>query len=227
MSTINVKIDTEKEARKTDVKSLVNIAAAIEISNQAEFEASNIVLVDVKKRIKELDEQRKAITKPLDDAKKEVMNLFRDPIDLLERAEKYIKGLMLKYTDKMEREAREEQARLQKLADQEAEKEKKKIEAKIERAVASGKENKVEDLTAQLETIVPITAPVIAPAIEKISGVVMKSTWIAEVVNIDEVPREYMEVNLKALNKIAQATKGSIKIAGVKFSETKSIASRG
>ena len=226
MSNISVNIDTVEEQKKTsDVPALCQ-KAELTISNQTDYENASVILKDVKSRYKELDEQRKKITKPLDDAKKAVMELFRTPLELLDKAENKIKGLMVSYTTEQERKAKEEQARLQKLADQEAERKKKLLDAKIERAKASGKEEKAADLEMQKETIVPIVAPVITPTIETPKGVSYRDKWYAVVIDEKLIPREYLVVNMEALNKIAGATKGTLKIAGVEFKSEKILASR-
>ena len=226
MSNISVTIDTDKEQKRTsDVPALCQKADLI-ISNQTEYDGASVILKEVKSRYKELDEQRKEITKPLDTAKKAVMDLFNRPLDLLKRAEDKLKGGMIGYTNEIERKAREDQARLQKLADQEAEKQRKILEAKIERAKASGKEEKVADLEMQKETVVPIMAPVITPQIENPNGTSYRDKWDVEIVNVDLIPREYMLPNLQAIQKIIQATKGTIPIPGVKIIKSKILVSR-
>lgn len=226
MNNISVNIDTSEEQRKTsDVPALCQKAELI-ISNQTDYEIASTVLSEVKSRYKELDTQRKEITKPIDTAKKAVMELFRSPLELLEKAESKIKGLMISYTNEQERKAREEQARLQRLADAEAAKQKKILDEKIARAEAAGKAAKAEELQMQKETIVPIIAPVVAPQIETPKGVSYRDNWTAEVIDANLVPREYMIVNLQALNSIAKSTKGTLNIPGVKFNCEKILASR-
>ena len=226
MSNINVTIDTVEEQKKTNDVPVLCQKAELTISNQSDYEAASAVLSEVKSRYKELDAQRKEITKPIDAAKKAVMDLFKTPLELLEKAESKIKGLMIGYTNEQERKAREEQARLQRLADAEAAKQKKILEEKIARAEASGKTEKAEELQMQKETIIPIVAPIIAPQIETPKGVSYRDQWSAEVTDINLVPREYLIANMPALNKMAQATKGTLSIPGVKFTSTKILASR-
>lgn len=226
MSNINVTIDTVEEQKKTNDVPVLCQKAELTISNQSDYEAASAVLSEVKSRYKELDAQRKEITKPIDAAKKAVMDLFKTPLELLEKAESKIKGLMIGYTNEQERKAREEQARLQRLADAEAAKQKKILEEKIARAEASGKTEKAEELQMQKETITPIVAPIIAPQIETPKGVSYRDQWSAEVTDINLVPREYLIANMPALNKMAQATKGTLSIPGVKFTSTKILASR-
>lgn len=51
----------------------------------------------------------------------------------------------------------------------------------------------------------------------KAAGVSMRETWIAKVVDESKIPREYLTVNMTALNAVAKATKGAVKIPGVEF----------
>jgi len=222
---ISVNINTVEEQKKTsDVPALLK-KAELTISNQAEYETAATVLSEVKNRYKELDTQRKEITKPIDDAKTRIMDLFKPPLELLKKAENKIKDLMDAYREEQERKAEEERKRLQKLADQETERQKKILDEKIARANASGKTEKVEELQMQKETIVPIV-PVVAPKIETPKGISYKDQWTAEVVDFGLLPNEYKVANQQTLDKVAQATKGSITIPGVVFHSKKIVASR-
>lgn len=226
MNNISVNIDTVEEQKKTSDVPVLCEKAELIISNQSDYEAASTVLSEVKSRYKELDAQRKEITKPIDAAKKAVMDLFKTPLELLEKAESKIKGLMIGYANEQERKAREEQLRLQKIADAEAARQKKILDEKIARAEASGKTEKAEELQMQKETITPIVAPIIAPQIETPKGVSYREQWSAEIIDEKLIPREYLIVNLQALNKIAAATKGTISVPGVRFVSTKILASR-
>ena len=226
MNNISVNIDTVEEQQKTSVVPALCHKAVLIISNQGDYEVASTVLSEVKNRYKELDTQRKEITKPIDTAKKAVMELFRSPLELLEKAESKIKGLMIGYTNEQERKAREEQARLQRLADAEAAKQKKILDEKIARAEAAGKAEKAELLAQEKENIAPIIAPVVAPQIETPKGVSYRDNWTAEVIDINLIPREYLVVNMQALNAVAKSTKGTLTIPGVKFISTKILASR-
>lgn len=218
-----VTVDKEEIAKSTDVIQLARKADVIIETDEQCNEASTI-LSDIKKRAKELDEQRKSITKPLDDAKKQIMDLFRHPLDLLSRAENHLKNLILNYTTEKERKAREEAERLRKLAEAEAEKERKRLEAQMKKE--KGKLEKVEELKAKVEEIV--NTPIIVPTVEveKPKGISYREKWYAEVVDFKVLPDEYKIPNQQALDKVAQATKGTIKIPGVIFKVKQIVVSR-
>ena len=154
------------------------------------------------------------------------MDLFRKPLDLLKAAEKFIKDEMDGYDTAQQKKANEERIRLQKLADAEVAKQKKILDEKIARAEASGKTEKVEELKEQKENVVPIIAPVIAPQVNKPAGISYRDKWTPEIINVNLVPREYLVPNMQAIEKIGQATKGSIPIPGVKFNYSRTVVSK-
>ncbi|MBT9166900.1 MAG: hypothetical protein DDT19_00224 [Syntrophomonadaceae bacterium] len=219
-------IDTEKVRKSNeDVAIMLQDSQRIVITTQEQNEKASAFLKVVKARYKELEEKRKAITQPLDTAKKEVQELFRRPLEMLGQAEGIIKTAILSFVQEQERKAGEEQRRLQELAEKEAEKERKRLEERAQRAEAKGKEEKAEELREQAKEVEAI-APVLAQPDIRVEGVSYRDLWRAEVVDVSLVPREYMIPNQQALDKIAQATKGVIQIAGVKFVCTKIIAVR-
>jgi hypothetical protein len=81
---------------------------------------------------------------------------------------------------------------------------------------------------AKAEDAAAVVAPVvqIAMAAPRQQGEATRSIWRCRVVDVAAIPREYMIPNEKALDGIAKATKGAIKIAGVEFYEEKSLAVR-
>lgn len=220
-----VTVDKDEIAKSTDVIQLARKADVI-IETDEQCNEASAILSEIKKRSKELDDQRKSITKPLDDAKKQIMDLFRHPLDLLSRAENHLKNLILNYTTEKERKAREEAERLRKLAEAEAEKERKRLEAQMKKAEEKGKLEKVEELKAKVEEVV--NTPIIVPTVEveKPKGISYREKWYAEVVDFKVLPDEYKIPNQQALDKVAQATKGTIQIPGVIFKKEQIVVAR-
>jgi hypothetical protein len=219
-------VDTGKideEEKQTAV--MVVESLAIEIKNQQQYISASEFLKKVKGKIKDLDTLRKQITKPIDSAKQNVMDLFRSPLTKLKEAETSVKRLMITYSEEQEKKQREIQAKLRREADEKARKERERLEARAKKAEETGKEEKAEALREQAEEVVAEEAVVVA-APEKPKGVSYRDKYTAEVVNIKELPREYMIANQPALDKIAQATKGTIAITGVKFHKEKVMSSR-
>jgi len=206
----------EAEIGIRDAEIFLEGSRKINIVNQCGYEDAAKGLKDIKIKYNILDARRKEITKPLDEAKSKVMELFSKPLEILAEAERKIKSAMVIYSTEQERKTREEQARLQALAEKEAERQRKALEARIANAELKGKEEKVEELQLLKEQIMPIVVTV-APQQSVPKGVSFRDLWRAEVVEVALVPREYMIPNQSALDKIAMATKGTIQIPGVKF----------
>jgi hypothetical protein len=191
-------------------------AEEIRIVNQPQYESAAETLKAIKGFAAELETARKKITTPLDAAKKAVMDLFRVPATALENAEAKVKGAMLTYANEQERIRREQEEKLRIQAEEKARKEREKLEERARKAAESGKSEKATALLEQAAEVVAV-APVISPRVEKVSGISTKTIWKARVRNVALVPREYMVVDESALNKVAQATKGSLAIPGVEF----------
>jgi len=224
METVSIDTTQVKKEEK-QVAAIYIESTQITISNQEQYEGASEFLKRVKAKIKDLDTLRKSITKPLDTAKQKVMDLFNPPITALKRAESGVKREMIKYDTEQEKIREEHQKKLQQQAEEKARKEREALEARAKKWEEKGKEEKAEALREQAEEIEP-EAPVVAPIEQKPKGVSYREKWSAEVIDVNQVPREYMIPNQQALDKVAQATKGSITIPGVKFKKEKILSSR-
>jgi len=92
-------------------ETLFTVCTAYKVANPADYEVAGLELRRVKDAQKRLDELRKSMTRPLDAAKKAIMDFFRAPEDKLAKAEAGIKRAMVTYQDEQERLRREEQRR--------------------------------------------------------------------------------------------------------------------
>lgn len=81
-----------------------------------------------------------------------------------------------------------------------------------------------ETLREQAEAIVAPVVQIATPA--KVAGESARVTWKARVVDVSLVPREYMIVNETALQAMARATNGAIRVPGVEFYAESSLAVR-
>lgn len=249
--TMNVTVNTpDSAAMQQEADSTLMMAQTLSIDSPALYELAAGDLKSVKRRITELDEQRKAITKPLDTAKAAVMDLFRAPIERLQQAESQLKQAMLTYQREQERIAAEqrriaeanaasERARLQAEANQRAAEaaklaeaaEKDPFDTAAAAAAASAQfEAEVIQATAQV-----ITAPAIQSEAPKVAGISKRVTWDAEVVSIVELcayiaknpeMSELVTPNTKALKAMATAMKDKLAIPGVNPISKESLASR-
>lgn len=191
----------------------------LEIKNQDQYALAQESRKNINARIKALEDRRKSITAPLDEAKKSIMDLFRVPINALTEARGITDTLCIAYDDEQEQKRRAEQARLER----EAEKKRQEAEKKAAEARAAGNEAKAEKYE---EKAAEVVAPVLASTAQKVEGVTYRTLWRTEVVDFKALPDEYKLPNQSALDKVAMATKGVIRIPGVVFKSEKIVASR-
>lgn len=241
-----IKTEQVDEASKQAIATLSE-ARSIIITNQVGYDKAAEVLQAIKGKIKLLDTLRKGITKPLDEAKKKVMDLFRTPLDTYADAESIVKKGMLTYSEEQERLRRIEQEKLEKKAEEDRKKKeaqeaewRKKEEEKRKEAERLEREGKAEEAKKAREAADKasikaderamegqnIIAPTVAPKVAKANGVHYVDKWYAEVIDKAVVPEDYKIVDMSKLNKVAQATKGELKIDGVIFKTEKILASR-
>jgi len=81
-------------------------ADALEIKGDEQNAEAVAFLASIKKLGKEVKEHRLSITRPMDEAKKKVMNLFAPFLDAIEKAEKTAKKKMVDYRREVEAERR-------------------------------------------------------------------------------------------------------------------------
>jgi hypothetical protein len=168
--------DQAAMARSAD--SALAMVEGFEVNDGATYELAAEELTGIKRRAAALDEQRKSITKPLDDAKKAVMDLFRGPLDLLTRAEGILKGKMLTYQQEEQRKANE--ARI--AAERAAQAERDRLAAEAAKLEAAGRAGEAVVQRAVAEMIVA-AAPAVAEA-PKVAGVSTRTSVDFEVVDL-------------------------------------------
>lgn len=169
-------------ARTAD--SALAMVKSFEVVDATTYELAADELTTIKRKATQLDEQRKSITKPLDDSKKAIMDLFRGPIDLLTRAEGIIKGKMLDFQREEQRKANE--ARM--AAERAAQAERDRLQAEAAQLVAQGRagEAVVKQAVAEMVVAAPIPSVMEAP---KVAGVSMRSNVDFECVDLHALIR--------------------------------------
>lgn len=211
------------ETLEPDTQALVERAEVIakdfdgyQIINNDAYTFAGEHLKKIKALYAEVDDKRKSMTKPLDEAKKRIMDFFKGPLDKLTRVEGNIKGAMLTFQRQQEEIRRKEEARQQELARKEEERRKKALEERAAKAEAKGNAEKAEELRQQKEEVF-VPAPVIESQVQKVEGVKTMKVWKFRVTNAAKIPREYLCVDEKKIGAVVKATKGTLKIEGVEI----------
>lgn len=240
-----VKSDPQALAAPTDARHMLDIALSYEIDGPDMLDAAAAELSAIVKRKKEITEKRLEITRPLDAAKKAIMDFFAGPLDLLEQAERTLKGGMLEYERKeRERIAAERRAAEEKAARERAEAERQAREAEeaARKAAQAGNQEAAQQLAAEAEAArEQVELALVAPTMPiadapKASGASFRGTWKGRITDKAKLIaaastrpelQGLLKVDESALNAMARAVKDSAPIPGVEFYEDRVVASRG
>lgn len=168
--------DSAAMARSADAA--LAMVQSFEVNDAATFELAADELKGIKARATKLDEQRKAITGPLDQAKAAVMALFKPPLQLLEQAEGILKGKMLTYQQEEQRKANE--ARI--AAERAAQAERDRLAAEAAKLEAEGRAGEAVVQRAIAEMVVAPAPAVAEPP--KVAGVATRTSVEFEVVDL-------------------------------------------
>lgn len=186
---------------------------------------------------KQLTALRMQYTKPLDEAKAEIMDLFRPAADMLGEAEGLLRKAVNGYQTKRAQEAAEARAKAEKLARAEREKterEAREAAAKVAELAKAGAAHEVVQQAAQkaeaaaeaaeVAAIAPPPMPVVAePA--KVSGISSRETWKFEVTDLAALVKAaaerpellgYLQADEKAIGSTVRGMKGRTNIPGVR-----------
>lgn len=234
--------EVEQAAQQLEARAeqAVELAEVFEIDSDEMYEAAGHELVAIKKRMNEVEAERKRLKAPILEAAKRVDGLFKTPLDRFRKAESIYKRSMQTYHDAKERERREaqraaeaEQRRLEAEAREkhQAELERAKAEAsererealeKAEELAQAGKPEEADRLLEEYEiearhvaaTIPPEPAPTVptvhVPETPKASGVSYRDNWKAEVTDLDALLQAIVE---------GKAPKSLVKIDSAKLNQ--------
>ena len=197
------------------------------ITSHKDYEYCTEQVKDIKRRWKALKAKQVEVTKPLDVARKAVMDLFRTPLELLVKAEWILKHEATVWDQKVERERALEEARQREIARKETE----RLERRAAAAAQKGHEEKAEVL-AQAAAAVPVPI-VAAPA--RPPGMVGSTRWSARVTDLRALCQavgegalgvEAVQANMTFLNAQGRAMRENLSIPGVEPVKTESMSVR-
>ena len=204
----------------------------ITIQSDEQNEGAGETRKQIKRYLKDLDKKRKEIVDPMNKEVKAVNNEFRPVTDSLKNADTKLGAAMGNYYAECERKREEEQrkrdaeaAEKERKAQEKAEKEMQKAEEYRE----EGREEMAEKAEARAETAIAAAEEVTSDIVEntaKQSGHGMRIDYVATVDDLDsavaallaqQMYRDCVEVDLKALEKMQKAAKGKMEIAGISW----------
>lgn len=148
------------------------------------------------------------ITRPMDAAKKSVMDLFAKPIDLLTLCRREMDRQILSYDDKVRAEAAAEQRRINEANERETA----RLAKLAEKAEARGDDAKAEEFRDRASAQV---SPVVQAQTVQRAGTSFVETWDFEVTDASKIKPEFLKPDdvkigkaVRSLHKDAQAIIG-------------------
>jgi len=191
-------------------------AESLQITTADEFQEAAVALREVASRRRDIDDERKRLVRPIDEARARIQELFRPALENLARAEQLLKGSISRWNAEQDRLRRIAEA----AAAEAARKESDRLAALAQRAAAAGKFEKAAALEGAADSV-PI-AEVAEPP--KARGISTRESWKANIVDKGalvqavadgKVPLDVLDVNMTVLNQMARALKGNLHYPGV------------
>ena len=189
----------KKEIEQSTV-ALVARATKFEIKDAVGLQKSSGILSDIATAKKKANAVRFSLTKPLDESKKRIMDLFRPAIEQFDKATAIIKGKAKDYYLAEEEKAKE------------AEKKRLIAEIKREEEIKKAEEENREPVVEEIPAIPEVKTP--EKTVRGVAGgsMTFKKHWKHEIIDLEKVPHEFWEVSesliREAVNKGARLIPG-------------------
>jgi len=212
----NVPSEVVELAEKSDL-ALCDVQE-LTITTDEQYTNAGEVLLKLKTDYKTLDEKRKELTKPIDEAKQKIMDWFRPHLTNLQNGIDFVGSKLTEFVKKQEMVRKALEEKLAKEAKEKEEIEKAKIQKQIEKAEKSGNADKVQELQ-QKKADVFIPSGEVVISTPKVAGIGARKTWKHVVEDFKALPDEYKLANNQMLSGLAKSTKGKMVIPGVRFYE--------
>ena len=172
---------------------------SFDVNSPETFELASEELRSTKARLSKLEDQRKSITRPMDEAKAAVMDVFRSPVELLTRVESIWKSKMLAYQQEEQRKA--EALRLE--AEKAAQEERQRLESEAKKLEEEGRSGEAEVKRTVADMVVAAPAP--APAVPAAKGISTTTTVYFEVTDLLELVK-HIAAHPELINLVATDT---------------------
>ena len=202
------------ENLESQVPAFVAWARALSITTPEAFTDAAERLRAIKGALKGVADFFKPMKARADETKKAILDAEKRLAVPLQEAESSAKAAMLTYQRVEEAKRRAEERRLQEEADARARRDREALERKA----AAAKRPETKERYA--EQAAAVIAPVVAIAPTKVDGVDGVSTakiWKARIVDQAAIPREYLQVDAKKLDRYAKAMREMASVPGVEF----------
>ena len=196
---------------------VLSSAESFAILNDIQYGQSGELLKAIKAKQSELSSLRLSITRPVDEVKSRIMQLFKPAAGRLQKAEEAIKNAMLAFSQDQESKRRKAQAKL----DEAAAKERERLDTLADTQRERGQDKRAEATEQRAESVPALTVTAPAP---KVAGIGTRRTWRAEVIDLralaravadGSVPLSFLAPNMAELNAAARLQRDALAIPGV------------
>lgn len=187
-----------------------------EITNDEEYQVVAAELVRIAEFRRDLKENRKDLTRGIDDSKKKIMAQERAFDAPYAQAENTLRLMGRDWRAKVAREAARAQAELDRIAKAAAEKE---ALERAEELEAAGKPEEAEAAIAPevVEQAVQRRTMHISTAPPKAEGIAVTTTWKYRIVDQNKIPKQWWVLDDQAIAKHGRDLKERAEIPGVEF----------
>lgn len=173
--------------------SLLNWLDNVQVTTDLEQKAAEDVLIDAKGALKEAEEKRKELTRPLDESKARIIALFKPYIEVLQNGIKALNSVLCQYHD--QKRVAAEAVRLAALAEQAA------------RFAAAGEGEIIEPLSRS------VLAEVSKTSRAHLGTVTYRGGHDIQIISPKDVPRDLCEPSMRLIR--ARVNSGVLDIPGV------------
>lgn len=213
------------ETLQQESTKIVEQAKQFCITTQEQYEKAAGFLVTIKQMQKEIKATFDPIVEKAHAAHKEATTQRKKHLDPLIEAEEIVKRESLTFYREQERIRLEEERKAQERAAAEERRKKEELEARAQKWEGKGNEDKAEEIREQAAQVYVAPKPV-APTFQKTHGQAIKEVWKVEIVDMKafitgiaqgSASVEFVDPNMSALNRFANATKGTMQILGCRI----------
>lgn len=215
----------ENEQKSSAIK-ILEQAQYLTITTAQDYDGAAEFTKQVKKLSKRIKNYWEPLKKSARASWQSLVDREKELLSPLEKAEAEVKTKMAAYQRKVQEEERAARELAEKLKREETE----RLLAEATKAAEQGNEMESEILLAQAE-IIETSQPAVQMQAPKATGVSTRILYRARIVDESKVPAEVAgvvirPVDLSAINKLAQASKGKVQISGIEIYEEQSVAVR-
>lgn len=185
------------ESERQEAEEILVGVTDIQIEDDADLVFAAEALADIKRKKRDLENMRSEATTPLRKSLDVIYGWFREPIRFYDRCEKALKEKIAEA--KVRAEERQRQA----------------IEAAAQAAMSGSPEAAAAALSLAQSS-----------ELGEVQGLSFRQAWDFEIVDISQVPPQFLMVNEAAVKAAIRGAKGRIEIPGIRVVEKTSVASR-